>query len=61
MSAAPGRILVADDDGMLRDIATAMLENAGFTVETVGSSSVSGSAPAACAGAAGRPAIGEKQ
>ena len=38
MSAAgTGRILVADDDGMLRDIATAMLENAGFTVETVGS------------------------
>lgn len=36
-AAAPGRILVADDDGMLRDIATAMLENAGFTVETVGS------------------------
>ena len=38
MSAAgPGRILVADDDAMLRDIATAMLENAGFAVETVGS------------------------
>ena len=36
-AAAPGRILVADDDGMLRDIATAMLENAGFAVETVGS------------------------
>jgi diguanylate cyclase (GGDEF)-like protein len=36
LSAAPGRILVADDDGMLRDIATAMLENAGFAVETVG-------------------------
>jgi diguanylate cyclase (GGDEF)-like protein len=35
-AAAPGRILVADDDGMLRDIATAMLENAGFAVETVG-------------------------
>jgi diguanylate cyclase (GGDEF)-like protein len=35
--ARAGRILVADDDGMLRDIATAMLENAGFTVETVGS------------------------
>src|SRR5215472_13199335 len=34
---APGRILVADDDGMLRDIATAMLENAGFAVEAVGS------------------------
>ena len=34
---APGRILVADDDGMLREIATAMLENAGFAVETVGS------------------------
>ncbi|HEX4647825.1 MAG TPA: response regulator, partial [Steroidobacteraceae bacterium] len=36
-AAAPGRILVADDDGMLREIATAMLENAGFRVETVGS------------------------
>ena len=36
-AAAAGRILVADDDGMLRDIAAAMLENAGFTVETVGS------------------------
>src|SRR5262249_31739718 len=36
-AAARGRILVADDDGMLRDIATAMLENAGFAVETVGS------------------------
>jgi diguanylate cyclase (GGDEF)-like protein len=35
--AAAARILVADDDGMLRDIATAMLENAGFAVETVGS------------------------
>lgn len=37
MSAAAGRILVADDDGMLREIASAMLENAGFAVETVGS------------------------
>jgi diguanylate cyclase (GGDEF)-like protein len=36
-ASAPARILVADDDGMLRDIAAAMLENAGFTVETVGS------------------------
>jgi diguanylate cyclase (GGDEF)-like protein len=29
------RVLVADDDGMLREIAAAMLENAGFAVETV--------------------------
>ncbi|HXB17389.1 MAG TPA: EAL domain-containing protein [Steroidobacteraceae bacterium] len=36
-AAAAARILVADDDGMLRDIATAMLENAGFAVEAVGS------------------------
>ncbi|MGC1730217.1 MAG: EAL domain-containing protein [Steroidobacteraceae bacterium] len=31
----PLRVLVADDDGMLREIAAAMLENAGFAVETV--------------------------
>jgi diguanylate cyclase (GGDEF)-like protein len=36
-AAAPGRILVADDDAMLREIATAMLENAGFAVQAVGS------------------------
>jgi diguanylate cyclase (GGDEF)-like protein len=30
------RVLVADDDRMLREIAAAMLENAGFAVETVG-------------------------
>ena len=30
MSASPTRVLVADDDAMLRDIATAMLESAGF-------------------------------
>jgi diguanylate cyclase (GGDEF)-like protein len=29
------RVLVADDDGMLREIATAMLENAGFEAEAV--------------------------
>ncbi|MGO9804525.1 MAG: putative bifunctional diguanylate cyclase/phosphodiesterase [Steroidobacteraceae bacterium] len=38
MSAAgAGRILVADDDAMLREIATAMLENAGFAAEAVDS------------------------
>ncbi len=31
----PLRVLVADDDRMLREIAAAMLENAGFAVETV--------------------------
>jgi len=40
------RILVADDDGMLREIATAMLENAGFEAEAVASGDA---AAAACA------------
>jgi len=44
------RILVADDDGMLREIATAMLENAGFEAVAVGSGEA---AIAACA--AGMP------
>ncbi|MGH8132273.1 MAG: putative bifunctional diguanylate cyclase/phosphodiesterase, partial [Steroidobacteraceae bacterium] len=40
------RILVADDDGMLREIATAMLDNAGFEAEAVASGDA---ALAACA------------
>jgi diguanylate cyclase (GGDEF)-like protein len=40
------RVLVADDDGLLRDIATATLEGAGFLVETAASGD---SAVAACA------------
>jgi diguanylate cyclase (GGDEF)-like protein len=43
---APTRILVVDDDGMLREIAAAMLENAGFSVETLPSGEA---AVAACA------------
>jgi len=35
VSAPRTRVLVADDDGMLREIATAMLENAGFEAEAV--------------------------
>ncbi|HWZ62648.1 MAG TPA: EAL domain-containing protein [Steroidobacteraceae bacterium] len=35
MSTPRTRVLVADDDGMLREIATAMLENAGFEAEAV--------------------------
>ena len=46
MSAPRTRILVADDDGMLREIATAMLENAGFEAETVAGGDA---AVAACA------------
>ncbi|HVH83170.1 MAG TPA: EAL domain-containing protein [Steroidobacteraceae bacterium] len=37
MSAPRTRVLVADDDGMLREIATAMLENAGCEAEAVAS------------------------
>ena len=40
------RVLVADDDGLLRDIATATLEAAGFVVEAVASGDA---AVAACA------------
>jgi diguanylate cyclase (GGDEF)-like protein len=40
MSRRGKRVLIADDDGMLREIATGILENAGFAVVTV----VSGSA-----------------
>ena len=50
MTAPRTRILVADDDGMLREIATAMLENAGFEAVAVGSGEA---AIAACA--AGMP------
>jgi diguanylate cyclase (GGDEF)-like protein len=46
MSTQRTRILVADDDGMLREIATAMLENAGFAAEAVASGDA---AVAACA------------
>ena len=46
MTAPRTRILVADDDGMLREIATAMLENAGFEAEAVASGDA---AAAACA------------
>jgi diguanylate cyclase (GGDEF)-like protein len=47
MSAAESiRVLVADDDSMMREIATAMLEGAGFTVETV---ACGDAAVAACA------------
>ncbi len=46
MTAARTRILVADDDGMLREIATAMLENAGFEADAVASGDA---AVAACA------------
>jgi predicted signal transduction protein with EAL and GGDEF domain/FixJ family two-component response regulator len=41
-----GRVLIADDDAMLREIATAMLENAGFGVRTACSGDT---AVAACA------------
>lgn len=41
-----GRVLIADDDAMLRDIATAMLENVGFSVRTACSGDT---AIAACA------------
>ena len=45
MSRRQKRVLIADDDGMLREIATGILENAGFAVVTA----VSGSAAlAAC-------------
>jgi diguanylate cyclase (GGDEF)-like protein len=42
----PVRVLVVDDDGTLREIAAAMLENAGFAVETAPSGAA---ALAACA------------
>jgi diguanylate cyclase len=41
------RVLVADDDGMLREIATAMLENAGFEAEAVAGGNAAVSACAA--------------
>ena len=47
MSAPRTRILVADDDGMLREIATAMLENAGFEAEAVAGGNAAVSACAA--------------
>ena len=47
MSAARTRVLVADDDGMLREIATAMLENAGFEAEAVAGGNAAVSACAA--------------
>jgi predicted signal transduction protein with EAL and GGDEF domain/CheY-like chemotaxis protein len=40
------RVLVADDDALVRDLATAMLENAGFEVQTVATGDA---AVAACA------------
>jgi predicted signal transduction protein with EAL and GGDEF domain/FixJ family two-component response regulator len=43
---APIRVLVADDDGILREIAGAMLRDAGFAVQTVASGDA---AVAACA------------
>ena len=46
MSAPRTRILVADDDRLLREIAAAMLENAGFEVEAVAGGNA---AVAACA------------
>ncbi len=46
MSALRTRILIADDDSLLREIATAMLENAGFEAEAVASGAA---AVAACA------------
>ena len=46
MSAPRTRVLVADDDGMLREIAAAMLENAGYEVGAV---SGGDAAVAACA------------
>jgi len=45
-SAAPLRVLVADDDAILREIAAATLKEAGFTVQTVASGDA---AVAACA------------
>lgn len=51
MSAAgngPMRVLVADDDRMLREIAAAMLENAGFAVETVAGGDAAVAACFAC-------------
>jgi len=45
MSTPRTRILVADDDALLREIATAMLENAGFEAEAVASGAA---AVAAC-------------
>jgi diguanylate cyclase (GGDEF)-like protein len=47
VSAARTRVLVADDDGMLREIATAMLENAGFEAEAVAGGNAAVSACAA--------------
>ncbi|HKR36702.1 MAG TPA: response regulator, partial [Steroidobacteraceae bacterium] len=40
------RVLIADDDALLRDIASATLENAGFDVEAVATGNA---AVAACA------------
>jgi diguanylate cyclase (GGDEF)-like protein len=48
MSTQRTRILVADDDGLLREIATAMLDNVGFAAEAVASGEA---AVAACAAA----------
>ena len=44
--AKPVRVLIADDDAILREIAGAMLKEAGFAVQTVASGD---SAVAACA------------
>src|SRR5258708_6454889 len=44
--AAPTRVLIADDDAILREIAAAMLKEAGFSVQTVASGDA---ALAACA------------
>ncbi|HEV7359047.1 MAG TPA: EAL domain-containing protein [Steroidobacteraceae bacterium] len=44
--AAPTRVLIADDDAILREIAAAMLKEAGFSVQTVASGDA---AVAACA------------
>jgi diguanylate cyclase (GGDEF)-like protein len=48
MSTPRTRILVADDDCLLRDIAGAMLETAGFAAEAVGSGEAAVAACAAC-------------
>ena len=44
--ATPTRVLIADDDAILREIAAAMLKEAGFSVQTVASGDA---ALAACA------------
>jgi diguanylate cyclase len=48
MSTRRTRILVADDDGMLREIAIAMLENAGFDAQAVAGGDAAVAACAAC-------------